>query len=353
MRSTGIDAIWAGAIASAPIRLVYREGPARPDEQARRGLVVAQRYELDYPLGASTPGSLWHARDLRRGQAITLQLLDPAIAEDAELLATFFGEVRAAAAIVHPNVAQIIDSGVDAGAPFLVLDRLDGDSLARRLHTRGRLSPAEVAQLFADVALGLEALHGRGLVHRRLDPAHLFLMRDTLKSGPAPRRGSDSSSDSSSDTGSENTKVLFGIDGNLAEGLSLLRQLTEHMSGQAPQDLGWDPQLPLSMSVPTDSTAYQSPELLLGYAPVDHRSDLWSLAVIAFEALTGTRAFEGPSNGERLIQICSGSPSQVPASVQLPAGFAPWFRKGVSRLPSGRFGSVREMADSLLEILDS
>jgi eukaryotic-like serine/threonine-protein kinase len=335
MRSTGLDAIWAGAVASAPIRLVYREEPARSEEQARRGLVVAQRYELDYPLGASTPGALWHARDLRRGQPITLQLLDPAIAQDPELLATFFGEVRAAAALVHANVAQIIDSGVDAGTPFLVLDRLDGESLARRLHARGRLSPAELAQLFADVALGLEALHGRGLVHRRLDPAHLFLMRDTQKSGPA------------------NTKVLFGIDGNLAEGLSLLRQLTEHMSRQAPQDLGWDPELPLSLSAPTDSTAYQSPEQLLGYAPVDHRSDLWSLAVIAFEALTGRRAFEGPSNGERLIQICTGSPCEVPAHVALPAGFAPWFRKGVSRLSSGRFGSVREMADSLLEILDS
>lgn len=336
MRSTGIDAIWAGAATSAPIRLVYREEPACPGERARRGLVVAQRYELDYPLGASTLGALWHARELRRGHAVTLQLLDPDIAEDPEILATFAGEVRAAAAIVHPNVAQIIDSGVDAGVPFLVLERLEGESLASRLHARGRLPPAEVVQLFHEVALGLEAIHGGGLVHRRLDPEHLFLRR-------APQTGAGKGS-------GESAKVLFGIDGNLAEGLSLLRQLSDHMSRQAGQDLGWDPELPLSLSAPIDNTVYQSPEQLLGHAPVDQRSDLWSLAVIVFEALTGAQAFEGASNGERLIQICSGSPSAVPVELALPAGFTAWFRKGVSRLCSGRFGSAREMAQALSDL---
>jgi len=346
MRSTGIDAIWAGAISSAPIRLVYRGESAGLDERARRGLVVAQRYELDYPLGASTLGTLWHARDLRRGHPVTLQLLDPAIAEDPEILEAFFNEARAAAAIVHPNVAQVIDSGVDVRVPFLALDRLEGESLASRLRTRGRLAPAEVATLFGDVALGLEALHGWGLVHRRVDPEHLFLTRAAQRGGSVPRCSSDAGSQ-------ESAKLLFGIDGNLAEGLNLLRQLSDHMSGQAGQDLGWDPELPLSPSAPADNTAYQSPEQLLGHAPVDERSDLWSLAVIAFEALTGTPAFAGPSNGERLIQICSGSPNEVPEHVALPAGFTPWFRKGVSRSSSERFGSAREMAAALSDALES
>ena len=352
MRSTGIDAIWAGAVASAPIRLVYRGEPACLDERARRGLVVAQRYELDYPLGVPTPGTLWHARDLRRGGPVTLQLLDPAIGEDPEILAVFCDEARAAAAIVHPNVAQIIDSGVDAGVPFLALDRLDGENLASRLHARGRLAPAEVAQIFSDVALGLEAIHGWGLVHRRLDPAHLFLTPECPGSSQG-LRSSPASGARTRDGAGETAKVLFGIDGNLAEGLNLLRQLSDHISRQTRQDRGWDLDLQTSMSAPPDTTAYQSPEQLLGHAPVDERSDLWSLAVIAFEALTGTPAFDGPSHGDRLIQICSGLPNEVPAHLALPAGFAPWFRKGVSRLSSDRFGSVREMADSLSDVLDA
>ncbi|HKO93836.1 MAG TPA: serine/threonine-protein kinase [Polyangiaceae bacterium] len=367
MRSTGIDAIWAGAVSNAPIRLVYREEPARVAERARPGLVVAQRYELDFPLAASTLctsslSTLWHAREIRRGHPVTLQLLEPAIAEDPEILAAFFEEARAAAAIVHPNVAQIVDSGVDSGVPFLALDRLEGESLSRRLHARGRLSPAEVARIFEDVALGLEAIHGWGLVHRRLDPAHLFLASQARTSAARTRDG-----------GEETAKVLFGIDSNLAEGLSLLRQLSNHISqhsvsqrsvsqrsasqrspSQQPwQDRSWEQELEESLSAPPDTTAYQSPEQLLGHAPVDQRSDLWSLAVIAFEALTGAPAFDGPSHGDRLIQICSGSPSEVPAHVSLPAGFAAWFRKGVCRASSGRFGSVREMAASLSDVLAS
>jgi len=200
--------------------------------------------------------------------------------------------------------------------------------------------------MFGDVALGLEAMHGWGLVHRRLDPGHLFLtpqhLKSDLMSGARARGGAG-----------ETAKLLFGIDGNLAEGLSLLRQLSDHISRQARQDGGWELELEASRLAPPDTTAYQSPEQLLGHAPVDERSDLWSLAVIAFEALTGTPAFDGPSQGDRLIQICSGSPNEVPAHVPLPAGFAPWFRKGVSRLSSGRFGSVREMAESLSDVLES
>lgn len=97
---------------------------------------------------------------------------------------------------------------------------------------------------------------------------------------------------------------------------------------------------------------YQSPEQLLGHDAVDERSDLWSLAVIAFEALTGTAAFSGNTTGERLVQICSGEPNAVPADVALPAGFAGWFQKGVHKLPAQRFASARELADALGRLLD-
>ena len=76
------------------------------------------------------------------------------------------------------------------------------------------------------------------------------------------------------------------------------------------------------------------------------------LAVIAFEALTGTPAFSGASLGERLVQICSGAPNSAPKGLALPAGFAAWFQKGVSKEPRERFGSAREMADVLKAVLE-
>src|SRR6185436_7073015 len=91
---------------------------------------------------------------------------------------------------------------------------------------------------------------------------------------------------------------------------------------------------------------YQSPEQLLGHELIDERSDLWSLAVIAFEALTGTPAFSGASLGDRLVQICSGEPNLAPPDVALPPGFSAWFQKGVHKRPAERFGSAREMAEA-------
>jgi serine/threonine-protein kinase len=91
---------------------------------------------------------------------------------------------------------------------------------------------------------------------------------------------------------------------------------------------------------------------LVGHEAREVPSDLWSLAVIVFEALTGTAAFSGNTTGERLVQICGGEPNAVPLDLALPAGFAAWFRKAVHKLPAQRFASARELADALRRVLD-
>jgi eukaryotic-like serine/threonine-protein kinase len=330
MRSTSTYSTWLEVAPSAPIRLTYLEEQVRRTSWARPGALLAQRYQLEAPLAARTPMTLWQARPLRReanelevraADAVTLQLLDPALVDDPGMLAAFFHEARAAAQIDHAHVARVLDYGVDygfdAGVPFLVLEPLVGETLEGRLSAQRRLSGEELAGIFCEAARGLEALHGGGLVHRRIDPAHLF-----LSTGPAAPR----------------TQLLFAIDEVFVENLCLVRKLTHQLSGER---RGQERHARLQ------TAEYQSPEQLLGHERIDERSDLWSLAVIAFEALTGTPAFSGVSLGDRLVQICSGEPNLAPPDVALPPGFAPWFQKGVHKLPAQRFRSAREMADAL------
>jgi serine/threonine protein kinase len=360
MRSTGTYSTWLtgsslAAAANAPIRLTYLGDQVRRAGGIRPGAVLAQRYELEAPL-TRTPGTLWQARRAgRRDEPVTLQLLDPALVEDPGMLAAFFQEARAAATIDHPHVARVLDYGVDygldAGVPFLVLERLLGETLADRLIAEARLGARELARIIGEAARGLEALHARGLVHRRLDPEHLFL------SGAAPRI--------SDETFVPRTQLLFAIDEVFGDNLSLVRKLSHHLAGRQSSGLP-SSGLPSSglpssglqasargssgagsSALGSGSAEYQSPEQLLGHDPIDERSDLWSLAVIAFEAATGVPAFGGSSLGDRLVQICSGQPNAAPADVPLPAGFVSWFEKGVRKRPAERFASARQMADAL------
>jgi len=351
MRSTSTYSSWLEVVSSAPIRLTYLEEAQRAG-WARPGALLGERYQLEAPLVASTAATLWQAclsgREAdaleRPGegpaplspvspQPVTLQLLDPALVEDPGMLEAFFHEARAAASIDHAHVTRVLDYGVhyalDAGVPFLVLEHLVGDTLEGHLSAQRRLSTRELARIFREAARGLEALHGSGLMHRRLDPAHLFLSTEQ-----APPR----------------TQLLFAIDEVFGDNLSLVRKLTQQLSGQVRAPVDWDAEVH-ELRARFDTPEYQSPEQLLGQDPIDERSDLWSLAVIAFEALTGTPAFSGASLGDRLVQICNGEPNLAPPDVALPPGFAAWFQKGVHKLPAERFSSAREMADALARLL--
>jgi len=351
MRSTDTYSAWfaprpelAGQ-AHAPVQLTYVDDPARWGLWARPGSRLADRYELVAPLGVHAPGTFWQARRSgagARAEKVTVQLLDAGLVEDVGSRQAFLEEARAAASIEHPHVTRVLDYGIHAErgseVPFLVLEPLVGETLEDRLAAQPRLPAEEFAHLVTEAARGLDALHGWGLVHRRVDPAHWFLARE-----PGSTRA--------------RTKLLFAIDDVLGDQLSLVRKLS-HQLGYA-QTAG-TPRAPSRVKPEARSESrqrpatreYQSPEQLLGHDAVDERSDLWSLAVIAFEALTGTAAFSGNTTGERLVQICSGEPNALPVDLALPAGFTAWFQKGVHKLPARRFASARELAEALRRVLD-
>jgi serine/threonine-protein kinase len=203
-------------------------------------------------------------------------------------------------------VVQILDYGVHAGTPFMAMELLDGESLAQRLRRQGRLEIGEVARIVTHVARAIHKAHESGVVHRDLKPDNVFLVRNADE---------------------EIAKVLdFGIAKTVA---------------------GDDPgQMATQTGAVLGTPHYMSPEQARGTRTVDHRTDLWSLGVIAFECTTGRRPFESSVLGDLLLKICA-EPVPVPSSVAaVPPGFDQWFARVMEREPGRRFQSALEMAEA-------
>ena len=144
------------------------------DGQVNVGERLADRYRLDRPIGSGGMGQVWAGRDtvLERDVAIKVQALDPQ-APPAEL-ERFIREARATAALQHPHVVTIFDSGTDNGQAFLVMELLPGPSLQAYVTERGPLPEAEAVALGAEIASGLAAAHKAGLVHRDIKPSNVM-----------------------------------------------------------------------------------------------------------------------------------------------------------------------------------
>jgi serine/threonine protein kinase len=277
----------------------------------RAGALVGGRYKLRAPLGAGAMGEVWLADHVTLGTTVAVKLVDTADRPDApELLGRFQLEARAAAQLKSPHVVQILDHGADGRVAFMAMEHLEGESLERRLQRRGRLTPSEVAHVMREMARGVDRAHAAGIVHRDLKPPNVFIARVD---------------------GVEIVKVLdFGI----AKMLGVPRDA--HLQTQDGFVVG--------------TPAYMSPEQVLG-KPVDHRSDLWQMAIIAFECLTGRRPFDGGTLGQLFMAVCT-LPIPVPSAVApVPPAFDVWFARAANRDPTWRFRSAGEMAEALGAIL--
>jgi serine/threonine-protein kinase len=280
---------------------------------ARPGRLIAGRYRLDAPLGRGAMGEIWSAEHVRLKSRVAVKFLDASIADDPEMLDRFMREAQSAAAVRSTHVVQIFDCGVEAGAPYISMELLQGESLDARLAQRVWLSPEELNKVFGEVTLAIGNAHKMGVIHRDLKPGNIFLVREGEL---------------------EITKVLdFGIAKVMSQSLS--------------QTSGLGTRTGTLLGTPH----YMSPEQARGSRDLDQSTDLWSLAIIAYECLTGQQPFSGSSLGDIVVQICTEEP-RLPSSVaDVPAGFDEWFLKGASKKPSDRFSSAREMADALSVVL--
>jgi eukaryotic-like serine/threonine-protein kinase len=285
---------------------------SRP-EIARPSRIIAERYRLEEPLSRGGMGTIWRAEHLLLKSPVAIKFLEPAIADDPEMLERFLREAQSAAAVRGAHVVQILDCGVDAGTPYISMELLQGESLDARLDARGALTPAELDKIFGEVATAVGIAHSVGVIHRDLKPGNIFLAREGDR---------------------ELAKVLdFGIAKITNQALCL--------------PAGTGTRTGILLGTPH----YMSPEQSRGSRNVDASTDLWSLAIIAFECLTGQHPFSGETIGDVVVQICT-EPPRLPSSLaNVPSGFDDWFLKAVSKEPSERFASARQMAESLSAIL--
>ncbi len=278
--------------------------------KVKAGTVIAGRYRLVAPLSRGGMGSVWRGEHIALGSPIAIKLIDASLVEHEEPRARFEQEARAAAALRSPHVVQILDHGVDRGLPFIAMELLEGESLAARLHRQRPMPPARVARVFQDVARAMKRAHEIGITHRDLKPDNIFLVKNDDQ---------------------EIAKVLdFGI------------AKAQHPFGE------WKGATRTGALIGTPQ--YMSPEQAQGQ-PVDHRTDLWALGVIAFECLCGRLPFPSEKPGELILQICI-HPIPVPSKVAaVPPRFDAWFARACHRDPGARFASAKELADTLAEVL--
>ncbi len=280
----------------------------------RPGQLIADRYQVEGLIGRGAMGEVWGAQHVRLRSPVAIKFLNAAIADNPEMLDRFMREAQSAAAVRSTHVVQIFDYGVELGMPYIAMEKLVGEPLDVRLAARGVLTAAELDKLFTEVARALSNAHEMGVIHRDLKPANIFVAREG---------------------GHEVTKVLdFGI-------AKLVDQKFATPTGSGTHT-----------GIVLGTPNYMSPEQARG-RKVDHRTDIWSLGVVAFECVTGRPPFESEALGDLMVKICTTEPELPSAYVKVPPGFDAWFSRAVQKDPALRFGSVTEMADELHAILFS
>lgn len=275
------------------------------------GTLVTPSLELKHRIGAGGMGTVWiaHHRGLRKDVAV--KLMAESIQSSEALRARFTVEAVAGANVKSPHVVQVFDTGVSEGlGPYIVMELLEGEDLAARLQREDVLPPAHVARVVAQAAHALDRAHAKGIVHRDIKPANLFLCAEE----GAPFT----------------TKVLdFGV--------ATLR-------------LDATPRTGTGISVGT--LTYMSPEQAAARKDLDGRSDLYSLALVAFRALTGEPAFARVSVEALGLGVYNLPPPRLTEHrSSLPKAVDAWFARACARDRDERFPSGAAMADALARAL--
>jgi Tol biopolymer transport system component len=268
------------------------------------------RYEIVGWLGAGGMGDVYRARDSRLEREVAIKVIPDTYATDAGRLQRFEQEARAAGQLNHPNILVVHDTGIHDGAPYIVSELLDGESLRSRL-AGGALTPRKAIEYATQIAQGLATAHDRKIVHRDIKPDNLFITSDGR------------------------IKILdFGI-----------AKLT------APGDPRDDDAQPADFKTETapgtvvGTASYMSPEQVRGET-VDHRSDLFSLGTVLHEMVTGRPAFTRETGADTMAAILKEEPAE-PLSADIPPALAQIVARCLEKSRETRFQSARDLAFAL------
>jgi serine/threonine protein kinase len=263
------------------------------------------RYQLQDELGHGAMGTVHLARDTHLDRQVAIKVLPPHCTNDPGAVARFRREAKALARLSHPAIVQAYDAGEAGDKHFLVMEYVEGTSLAAVLRDKGRLPPTQAADYIYQAAGGLEHAHSRGLVHRDLKPSNLLL------------------------TARGRVKILD---------LGLARFLQDQIE---------DPSLTRE-NTGLGTPDYAAPEQFRNAHDVDARADIYALGCTLYHLITGRVPFPGSSLSEK----CEGHEHQEPPAVEdlcpeVPAGLALAIRRMMAKQPAQRFQTAGEVADAL------
>ena len=261
--------------------------------------MLADRYRLVRLIAAGGMGTVWEAHDVLLDRPVALKSMAEGLAADPEFVERFRREARAAGRLTHPNLARVYDFGEDGEAPFLVMELIEGETLHDRIGREGPLPVADVVRIAGEIAAGLEAAHGAGIVHRDVKPANVML----------DHAGGVKITD-------------FGI----AAAASSTR---------------------LTQGAGLGTATYASPEQTRGER-VTAASDVYSLGVVTYEMLTGRPPFDGPSPVAIALAHAEEEPPSIrSARPEVPAGVAAVVERALAKDPRNRPESADAFAGEL------
>ncbi len=286
-------------------------------KQPGREVLIAGKYLLERELAAGGMGSVWVGRHLDLDKEVAVKFMDPSCATPEGRI-RFEREAKAAACLQSPHVVAVSDYGLDDDLPYIVMELLKGEDLEERLDRQGRLSLEEASNILTQASKALRRAQELGIVHRDLKPHNLFLAKGV----------SD---------GEENDETLKILDFGIAK-------------ETGPAIVGGATQTGELMGSPH----YMSPEHVRGVRDIDHRSDLWSLGVIIFRAVTGRLPFDSENVGDVIGKILADPiPKPTHIAPDLPPAIDDYFSRALSRDRNQRFQSAKEMADVFAELVRS
>jgi eukaryotic-like serine/threonine-protein kinase len=288
------------------------------EDEALVGNVVAERYQVGDVLGQGSTGTVFAVTHTSFNRPAAMKVLRPRYAQSDLVTRVFHGEARAAWSVTHPGLCEVFDIGtLPDGAPFFVMERLEGETLATRV-SRERLSLAASVDMMMQLLSAIAAIHARDLLLRDLRPQNIYL---------AHRRGC--------------RPLLKILDFGLARlsAIDLIQRDWDQIYEAGGTSSGTGPH-----AIPY----YLSPERARGEHGVEPASDLFVAAAIFYEALAGERAFNGNSFESLLIQVCAGKPVPLhEIRPEIATDLSNFITRALSPNPRNRPATAKEMQDEL------
>jgi serine/threonine protein kinase/Tol biopolymer transport system component len=280
-------------------------------------------YEITHALGEGGMGEVYKARDTRLNRTVAIKILRRALVSDPAGRARFEREARAISALDHPNICVLHDIGREAEREFLVMQFIEGETLAARL-SRGPLPLDEALRYGTDIAAALDRAHRAGILHRDLKPGNIMLARST---------------------GREPTAKLLDFG---------LAKLSAPLGAPALQGHAATVTSPITgQGAILGTLLYMSPEQLQG-AEADVRSDIFSFGAVLYEMVTGARAFAGSSQASIIAAVLEREPASISTHVPpTPPALDRLVRKCLAKDPDRRWQSAADLRDELAWIAES